>query len=351
MGLYHDVDVCIKNANLCNDVKEMLGVYDAIGKRYVIKGDMISVYKGGGDFKRVEITIKECGTCLRFILPYFAFSEYEQVRISLGERLAQRPILPLVESLNKAGADIQVCIGEFPSPYILINKYRFKGDSFTIDSSESSQFLSSLLMYPHAKRTEASSAVTGSYVRMTEDVIRLFKQGSEALTIDCDPDYSTACYYWFYSYLMNKPVEIKEMTNIYQPDYAFREIAEQINQFPTHIDMTDMPDQIITLAFQSLFSHYEVNITGCQTLALKESDRIHGILENVRLLGGEATYHKEILTIKPLNKEPLPCTLKTYNDHRFAMTFMVLRQKYPYLEIDNVECIKKSCVEFMALLN
>jgi 3-phosphoshikimate 1-carboxyvinyltransferase len=227
---------------------------------------------------------------------------------------------------------------------------------------------------------------------MTEDVLKKFGikvqrsnnlitvngsqvDNSQLSTMDyvLPPDYSTACYYWFYSYLLKKEIYIKNDCSIYQPDYDFKNVLKSIginiiddtsegaisvspDKSAITINMTNMPDQIITLSFWllTLYNNTKVDdtnisnktcwyeIIGCGTLIYKESNRIEGILENIKLLGGEATYSDRILTIFPLNKEPLACTLKTYNDHRFAMTFLVLKQKYPYLQIDNVNCVYKS---------
>ena len=39
MALYHDIDLIIKNINLCDDVYEMLNIFLKIGKTYTIQGD------------------------------------------------------------------------------------------------------------------------------------------------------------------------------------------------------------------------------------------------------------------------------------------------------------------------
>ncbi|MCL1827798.1 MAG: hypothetical protein FWG20_07185, partial [Candidatus Cloacimonetes bacterium] len=34
MALYHDIEVCLSNFNRCNDTREMLKIYDVLGKEY-----------------------------------------------------------------------------------------------------------------------------------------------------------------------------------------------------------------------------------------------------------------------------------------------------------------------------
>ena len=401
MALYHKTELSLKNMNLCNDVNEMLFVCKAIKN------------------KCNKLKINEAGTALRFILPYLAFSG-NSVCIELGKRLSERPIQALIDCLNNAGADIIK-----KENIITIKPHRFLSETLYLDTKDSSQFLSSLLMFitihPKIKiilntkkmengkwgmenviapflRDEGVAIhslsskpddrtlqyndmkLNTSYIKMTIDVLKKFNfevdininelsvnpinNVPQKLNISLDPDYSTACYFWFYSFLMNKPFYIKKIGDIHQPDYYFIDVLKNIginfternnkisviyrnihSPFSYHtLDMSDMPDQIITLAFWVLVSGIsnKINISGCQRLSGKESDRLHGIIENIKLLGGEATYHDDILTIYPLQTAPKECELKTYYDHRFALTFIVLREKYPYLKIDNIDCIKKS---------
>jgi 3-phosphoshikimate 1-carboxyvinyltransferase len=360
------VDLRLENVNLCGDVKEMLSVFDGIGKKYEVDGDRLYVCRGTSASKNIEISIAESGTCLRFVLTYFAFADLDSVTVLLGERLAQRPILPLIECLNSAGADIR-----FQKGKIYIKKKHKTPEIFNINSSESSQFLTSIMMFASSQKRQAqividSDIASGSYIQMTKDVIKMFEDTSTSLSYRLDPDYSTACYYWFYSYLLRKPVFIEKIGSIFQPDYKFLGVLEQLgirfiendaclsinpeySLIPSShssltFDMKDMPDQIITLSFLLLDAGIKAQIKGCSTLFLKESDRIAGIIENIRLLGGNADYADDTLTILPPLSLPsdLQITLKTFKDHRFAMTFLALQQKFPLFKIDDTDCIKKS---------
>jgi 3-phosphoshikimate 1-carboxyvinyltransferase len=203
------------------------------------------------------------------------------------------------------------------------------------------------------------------YIDMTNHVVVKFHEDDVVAEFNLDPDYSTACYYWLYSLIHKKEIWIRSVGEIIQPDYSFFWLLYKYgakikdkkglitldtnNELPLTkteilIEMNEMPDQIITLAFLCLVGGMTVKMTGCKILFYKESDRINGIIENIKLMGGKAEYDltKDELNVSPLFKEPLKCTLKTYNDHRFALTFLVLQKKYPQLSIDNVDCIYKS---------
>jgi len=357
LALYHDKEISIKNINLCHDVMEMLNIYKKIGKIYTISKDTLFINTITSPPSKLSLHIKESGTCLRFVLPYLAFSRFQKANITLGERLSQRPIKPLIDCLNDSGANIMT-----KGNKIIITGQDITNKDFHIDSSESSQFISSLLMLKsvHHEININGKAQSDSYVKMTNDVISYFHEKEFIL----DPDYSTACYYWFNSYLLKKFKYIKKIGKIHHPDYYFINIMQDLgikfiekadyisvdvssDMYLTSskiIDMSDMPDQIITLVFMALSSGLFINISGCETLYKKESDRITGIIENCKLLGGNAEYKDGLLTITPFKNTPNKCMLKTYNDHRFALTFLVLQKKYKYLEIDDVKCITKSVI-------
>jgi len=333
LALYHNLELHLENINLCDDVKEMHTVIQSLGSSH--------------------INITASGTALRFILPYLAFCFQGKTVVTIGERLSQRPIAPLVDCLVNAGADIKMQGNTIE----VISKHA-SNLIFNIDTSQSSQFLSSLLLFrsafPDTIINLTNSGGSLGYIRMTEEAISLLPlPHTRTLRVLLDPCYSTACYVWLYSFLMDKEVFIPAMRGIFQPDYSFIGVIERVkNAEELAIDMSNMPDQIITLAFLCLVTGVSAFITGCETLANKESNRIAGIIENVKRLGGYAEYASDTLYIKPLKDKPKECLLHTYNDHRFACTFWVLQQKYGYLQIDNLHCISKSVgVAFEDLFN
>ena len=386
MSLYHNIGISICNINLCDDVIEMLEILKVIGKHFEIKDDTLEIcHEKPFTLLMNEYTmgIKNAGTVLRFILPYLAFAEYKTVIITLGDRLSKRPIVQLIDCLNRAGANIS-----FENDVIIIRKHRYIKNVFVAEGNETSQFISSLMMFGTSRNVvtkivipDFQNVVSKSYIKMTESILYKFNieikyidneiyimptdlKLTDKLNIICDPDYSTACYYFMYSYLMQKEIYIKKITDLHQPDYYFIDVLKKYNinfietddsisvdvdnigDFPddTSIDMGDMPDQIITLAFMAFINNKKIYINGCHTLNLKESNRLEGISENIKRLGGSSFITENSITIFPLNSEPKKCILTTFDDHRFAMTFMVLKQKYTYLEIDNIDCVRKSFI-------
>ena len=90
------------------------------------------------------IDIADCGTAARFMTTYLACHDGEWL-LTGNERMKQRPIRPLVDALLLLGADIQYVEKPGFLP-LLIHGKPISGGKVAIDMSQSSQFVSSLLM-------------------------------------------------------------------------------------------------------------------------------------------------------------------------------------------------------------
>lgn len=406
--LYRNINFTIKNFNLCNDVIEFLNIYNNFHKPYIHSQNDNSLFiqQTSKPFEITEtifLTINESGTTLRFILPFIAFykhtnklkSKYLSI-ITLGNVLKTRPIDSLIQCLNDAGANIEKIDDKiFIKPFI----NNSKSLKFEIDSSESSQFLSSLLLFSANQNFKIfiksyNNIASKSYVKTTIKILKILNidtslcfyqyayQANESLLNNnnefiCDPDYSTAPYLFIIGLMTNKKIFIKQSINRLQPDYSFRTTLTKLNckkinsnhyycflqstikevsDLPLVFDFNYMPDQIISLAFLSVLLNKEVIIKGIQTLNQKESKRVNAIIENIKLLGSNAISYGHYIHIIPSTNFPAKCYLKTYNDHRFAMIFVAMQLiskingNLPEIFIDNTDCIKKSYPNFLTIL-
>ena len=73
-------------------------------------------------------------------------------------------------------------------------------------------------------------------------------------------------------------------------------------------------------------------IRGADELRLKESDRIHSLVQNFQALGVEVVEHDDGLEIEGASR-PLKGQVRAFGDHRIAMAFGVLSK----LEGANIE--------------
>ncbi len=124
-------------------------------------------------------------------------------------------------------------------------------------------------------------------------------------------------------------------------------------------NIASLIDEIPALSIAMLFAKGKSMVKNAKDLRSKESDRIKAVVSNFKALGIECEefedgfYIEGLEDINPLkqrfSQKKLPL-IKSFNDHRIAMSFAVLSLALP-LEIDNLECANISFPQFKHLLN
>ena len=97
----------------------------------------------------------------------------------------------------------------------------------------------------------------------------------------------------------------------------------------------------------------KTTMKGLEELRYKESDRIKSITYNFKRIGIDILEKGNNLEIHGKNLEiDKEIKIKTYGDHRIAMSFSILSLLYKRkLKIDNLQCIAISYPEFNNHLN
>ena len=122
------------------------------------------------------------------------------------------------------------------------------------------------------------------------------------------------------------------------------------------INFENMPD--ISMSFMSLaiFLPWKTKITGLKTLNLKECKRIDAMKNELKKLWVDVESDDESIIIWEYNKK-VPVSrfkffnigtgikISTYNDHRIAMTFWVLKTYLEKKYKENIKILNPSCVE------
>lgn len=137
--------------------------------------------------------------------------------------------------------------------------------------------------------------------------------------------------------------------------------TRQLSHF--NFDATDCPDLFPVLSVLALFCNGTSTIKGVHRLAEKESNRAESICSELLKTGVKIYIENDSLIIegdsKRLNKEGwdtkrLACTpllFDTHNDHRIAMSLIVLSCKLPVpVRLNNIKCIEKSFPRFIDLI-
>src|ERR1035441_8008305 len=179
------------------------------GDSVILKKILEKIKKG----KENTFNVGDGGTTYRFITAYLALIPG---RWFLGgsERMHERPIAPLVDTLKQLGAIINYIDKEGCPPLEIIGG-TLKGGKVSIDASISSQFISSLLMIAPMleaglELTMNSLPVSSPYIKMTlkmleyfgikhtmvDNTITILPQKYKLKEITIEPDW-TAASYWY----------------------------------------------------------------------------------------------------------------------------------------------------------
>ena len=336
---------------------------------------MITNTKSGKLARKGLVFIKNSAAGYRMLMALLAAQPEGEYLLAASMQLQKRPIQPLITALQQMGAIIKKEGHAYKIQGSLLS-----GANATIDTSLSSQFLSALLLIapqcPHGMNIEVTgNRVSWEYVAMTISVlakmgIEVIERGnmlsvtagsrlSNPVELEVEPDYSCACYFWAMAAIYNKPVQIKGNRAIsQQPDAGFVELlvkmgAEVIDNsnFTSvkgsktagiKVDMSQMPDQVPTLAVMGLLATSKMEIYNISHLQYKESNRISALVQEIKRCGGRADYIDDCLTVYPLPKITEQVLIDSHGDHRLAMAFAILTLKFPDVKIADQQVVNKS---------
>ena len=363
------------------DALEQMGVtVDKLIDRWIVHGN-------GGQIATPdkEIFLGNNGTATRFLTSVAALGA-GTFRISGDERMAERPILPLVQALEGWGVDI-VSIRNNGCPPLLIKAHGLSGGKTILPEGKSSQYLSSLLLVGPYARQQAELDVEGEilslpYVIMTLAVMESFGikvEANEALNSYKIPrgtygakeyaiegDASNASYFYAAAAVTGGEVTVPNVpVPSLQGDAAFVALLArmgcQVNKTgdgltvsgPEElrgitIDMGDMPDVVPTLAVVASQAKGRTTIKNIAHLRIKECDRLHVMAVELAKMGVRVQELDDALIIEGKDPEaPMHgAEISTYNDHRIAMSFAVAGLAVPGVKVLGEECVAKSFPDF-----
>ena len=136
--------------------------------------------------KSSTIDIGHAGTAMRFLTSYFSLTTKKEIELRGSQRMHNRPIKILVDSLREIGASIHY-IDKEGYPPLLIKPSELISKNLIIDSSTSSQYISSLLLIAPKISGGLKIQLTGRetskpYIDMTISLLK--KLGVEITTTD-----------------------------------------------------------------------------------------------------------------------------------------------------------------------
>jgi 3-phosphoshikimate 1-carboxyvinyltransferase len=114
------------------------------------------------------------------------------------------------------------------------------------------------------------------------------------------------------------------------------------------VDLADLSDTAQTLAAVAVFATGPTRVRGIGFIRRKETDRIAAVVTELRRLGIEAREEPDGFVIEP--GTPRPGRVRTYDDHRMAMSFALLGLVVPGIEIADPGCVAKTFPTYFEVL-
>lgn len=369
LSALHDKKIKLKNIPKCDDTKYLINAL----KKLDSKSKKIKIYTGNA------------GTTTRFLTAFCALKinqlNKETITIYGDKRMNERPIKELTQAINKIGANIETLGGKKKDcPPIKIYPAELTGGKVKIRGDISSQYISALLMI--AKFTKKKTTIeiekklcSKPYLIMTEKLIKKFENKKlKEFTIESDA--SSASYIGEYALLNpDKKIILENITKrSIQGDIKFLEYLSKMGCKTTehkncteiegtgilkplnNVDMNETPDIVMTFAVLAIFAKGVTKITNIGNLRIKETDRLQALENEIKKFGINVKAGKDFIEIhgnpnfiSKINASPI--SINTYNDHRIAMAFGILKSKMPNIKIENPKCVSKSYPTFWKDLN
>ncbi|MCB9256161.1 MAG: 3-phosphoshikimate 1-carboxyvinyltransferase [Chitinophagales bacterium] len=325
------------------------------------------------------------GTATRFISAFLALQKSNYL-VDAASRMRERPMRELLEALETLGAEISYQDKAYHLPFT-INGSKIQGGKLKISAKNSSQFASALLLIaPKLKgglELELSEEINSApYIKMSLEMLRYFgvkveesgnfirieEQNYQGRSLEIESDWSAAAYFYSIVALLDEGSLLlkglhkfswqgdNQVSDIYyrlgvKTDIVgdcIRLSKSENRSSYLEYDFKDCPDLAQTVICSCVGLGIEGKFSGLHTLSLKESDRIKALQNELkqfafRLREEDAIYFLERDHDIAISSKKI---IKTYQDHRMAMSFAPLAIIYGEIEIENPEVVNKSFPSF-----
>jgi 3-phosphoshikimate 1-carboxyvinyltransferase len=369
-----------------DDTRVMRDALIRLGVGVSEKKDSLAVKGAGGPFpvKTAALFLGNAGTALRPLAAALALSHGEY-RLSGVQRMHERPIGDLVDALRSLGASIGYVGNEgFPPLAIHPGAIELNGP-VKVRGDVSSQFLTALLMALPLTGKKGEIRVEGEliskpYVEITLNVMRRFgievlRRGWQSFEIPgksyvsparifVEGDASSASYFLAAGAIGGGPVRVQGVgRDSIQGDLRFTEVLEKMGAKvalgedwievsgsgklePIDMDMNHIPDAAMTAGVMALFAGGPSTLRNIGSWRVKETDRIAAMSTELRKLGATVEEGADFLKISPPASLEENVLVKTYDDHRMAMSFSLVALGGVPVTIHDPACVAKTFPDY-----
>jgi 3-phosphoshikimate 1-carboxyvinyltransferase len=364
------------------DTRLTLTALERMGTRVRREGDRVHIDGRHGALAPAPepIYLENSGTSMRLLTGVAALGQGAYT-LTGTERMGQRPIQDLLDSLNQLGIPAR-SLNENGCPPVVVTGAPVAGGAVDIRCAVSSQYLSSLLLMAPCTEKGLDIRVTEGpvskpYIDMTLDILERFgikakrdgytrfsipgRQAYRSGTYHVEPDASQAGYFWAAAAITGATVRVGQTrTDSRQGDVGLAGVFGAMGCRVTHgpggiavtggplsavtVDMANMPDMVPTLAVVAAFAQGTTVIENVAHLKAKECDRLGAVTTELTRMGIEVQKTDTGLAIT--GGSPRGAVIETYDDHRIAMSFAVAGLVVPGVAIADPGCVAKSFPHF-----
>ena len=336
------------------------------------------------------VYIHHAGTAMRFLTSLFAVSNRKNIILTGSDRMQQRPMGELVDSLRSLGADI-IYEKEIGYPPLRFNGFNQTNKLIELRSDISSQFVSSLMLVAPYLNDGLQIKLVGNifskpYILLTCEIMKKFGfscifnkdeikiKSNKKVSIknySVESDWSSASY--LYSIVALSGIELNLSSfksNSIQGDSKLSKLYENfgvktffkndeiiLKRSKSHrmkkfieLDLIENPDLAQTIIVTSLGLSIHTKLTGLNTLKIKETDRLVALKNEISKFNTDVIIDDQSIEINNFPKVlPENIEIDTYHDHRMALAFSPLSVLVK-LVINDYGVISKSFPEYWTIL-
>ncbi len=367
----------LSGALVSDDTGFASAALEGLGGAISVDGDVWTVEGTGGRLIAPEgvLDVGASGLTARAVIALGALVE-GRTTVMGRDRLPERPMGGLVEALRYLGVEVMSDGGHLPVTVVGVG--RLPGGEVMVDSSQTSQFVSALLLaaplaagplrvepaglrgsHRYLEVTIATMRAFGAYPIPDGPGYRVDPSGYEGVDIAIEPDASAAVYPMAAAAVIGGKVTIEGLGSAsLQPDMGVADVLASMGcivtqtetettveggsgpLWPIDADLSGSPDGALAIAVTCLFAQGPSRLRGLGSLRFKESDRLAATAHELVRLGAAASVEGDDLIIEPA---PLRAgRVDSHGDHRIAMSFAIAGLRIPGIEIADPGVVAKT---------
>lgn len=365
---------------LARDTKLMINALSQLGAKISVSDNTAQVIPGkliGGG----EIQVGLAGTVMRFVPFVAALAQGETIFIG-DAQASDRPMQVTINSLRQLGVTVDDQ-GRNKLPFTVYGIGSVNGGEIAIDLSESSQFLTALLLsgalfdqgitikntsafvpsLPHIQMTISMLAEHGVSVQSSENTWQISPSKIKPIDRIIEPDLSNAAVFLAAAMLTEGTVTVSHWPiNSNQPSKQIQQIFKQLGAeleltqagltlkapkelVPIQANLSEVGEITPTIAAIAAAASGISRLTGIAHLRGHETNRLAALVTELNKVGIIAHELSDGIEINGGTLKDADTELNSYHDHRMA-TFAALLGLVVNLSVNDIQTTDKTMPDF-----